>query len=183
MFSPSLRGDVPPSAVADVAAEALAHAAPRGRADAGAPFRTVVAPPSPPSQPGEGPRAAIPTTVGAGGVGVLRRSPAVSDPGVPIPRHAGTRDGSGSAWPSEGPPPGGVVPPAACLGAEAARRSGARTTTTLNLRAEPSTAGEILLVMPAGAEVVATRDVRNGFRRVRYDAWSGWAFDGYLARG
>lgn len=55
-----------------------------------------------------------------------------------------------------------------------------RTTTRLNLRAEPSTRAEVLLVIPAGATVGATDVAENGFLRVIYMGRFGWASLDYL---
>lgn len=57
----------------------------------------------------------------------------------------------------------------------------ATVTEDLNLRAEPSTSADILLVMPAGAEVEwdPFEDV-GGFVAVSYDGESGWAARDYL---
>ncbi len=57
----------------------------------------------------------------------------------------------------------------------------AKTTTSLNLRAQPSTSAKILLVMPAGATVSVTDELSNGFRKVAYNGTTGWAFNEYLA--
>ncbi len=62
----------------------------------------------------------------------------------------------------------------------APQRGTAKTTTALNLRAEPSTSARVLLVMPAGAEVVPTDQLQNGFRKVSYNGTTGWAFNTYL---
>lgn len=50
----------------------------------------------------------------------------------------------------------------------------------LNLRAGPSTADEVILVIPAGAEVTVTGDAQNGFLAVTYDGQPGWAYAQYL---
>jgi uncharacterized protein YgiM (DUF1202 family) len=58
----------------------------------------------------------------------------------------------------------------------------ASTTDALNLRAEPSLLAEILLVMPAGAELAwdPTQDAINGYVSVTYDGVDGWAYRDYL---
>ena len=48
------------------------------------------------------------------------------------------------------------------------------TTTALNLRDQPSTAGKILKVVPAGAQVVADSAISNGYRAITYGQISGW---------
>jgi uncharacterized protein YraI len=48
------------------------------------------------------------------------------------------------------------------------------TTTALNLRDQPSTAGQILKVIPAGAQVVADSAISNGYRAITYGQISGW---------
>jgi uncharacterized protein YraI len=58
-----------------------------------------------------------------------------------------------------------------------------QTTTVLNLRNGPSTAYDVLRVMPAGAHVFDHGDVRDGFRLVTYDNTRGWASDSYLTAG
>jgi uncharacterized protein YraI len=55
-----------------------------------------------------------------------------------------------------------------------------RTTANLNLRAGPSTADDVLLVIPAGEEVTITGDAQNGFLAVTYHGQSGWAYATYL---
>ncbi|HEY8447990.1 MAG TPA: SH3 domain-containing protein [Thermomicrobiales bacterium] len=59
----------------------------------------------------------------------------------------------------------------------------ATTTTGLNLRAGPSTADRVLLVMPAGATVQLTGDQQNGFLGVIYNGQRGWAYGDYLRTG
>jgi uncharacterized protein YraI len=67
----------------------------------------------------------------------------------------------------------------------AAGSSGGDTVTTsdLNLRAGPSTADEVVLVMPPGASVSIDGDPENGFYPVTYRGTSGWAYGGYLDLG
>ena len=48
------------------------------------------------------------------------------------------------------------------------------TTTALNLRDQPSTAGKILKVVPAGSQVVADSAISNGYRAITYGQISGW---------
>src|SRR5262245_59337984 len=55
-----------------------------------------------------------------------------------------------------------------------------RTTTPLNLRAEPSLSAKVLLIMPAQAVVRDGDDAQNGFRQVEYNGTAGWAFMDYL---
>jgi uncharacterized protein YgiM (DUF1202 family) len=59
-------------------------------------------------------------------------------------------------------------------------QGGVRTTTSLNLRAQPSMSGQVLLVIPAGATVSATNEYSNGFRKVSYGGKTGWAYNAYL---
>lgn len=59
----------------------------------------------------------------------------------------------------------------------------ATTTTALNLRAGPSTADRVLLVIPAGAGVDLTGDQQNGFLGVIYNGQRGWAYGDYLRAG
>lgn len=64
--------------------------------------------------------------------------------------------------------------------------SGPGTTTTtsdLNLRAGPSTADAVLLVMPPGGAVELLGESANGYELVAYNGTTGWAFAGYLASG
>ena len=56
-------------------------------------------------------------------------------------------------------------------------------TETLNLRAGPSTADRVLLVMPAGVTVTLTGQTVNGFLSARYQATDGWAYGDYLTIG
>lgn len=53
-------------------------------------------------------------------------------------------------------------------------------TANLNLRAEPSTAARVLLVIPSGATVQAEGGTANGWRQVSYKATVGWASTSYL---
>ena len=59
----------------------------------------------------------------------------------------------------------------------------ATTTTALNLRAGPSLADWVSLVMPAGSGVTVTGDARNGFHPVTYGNATGWAYGAYLSWG
>ena len=59
----------------------------------------------------------------------------------------------------------------------------ATVTTALNLRAGPSTADGVILVMPAGASVTLTGQSQNGFSGVVYNGTAGWAFATYLTGG
>jgi uncharacterized protein YraI len=56
----------------------------------------------------------------------------------------------------------------------------ATTTAALNLRAEPSTSAKVILVMPAGAQVVLKSGTANGWRQVMYNGKTGWAATQYL---
>ena len=56
----------------------------------------------------------------------------------------------------------------------------ARTTTSLNLRAGPSTGDRVLLVMPSGATVSLTGETSNGFLRLTYQGTTGWAHGSYI---
>ena len=60
---------------------------------------------------------------------------------------------------------------------------GATVTSSLNLRAGPSTSDRVLAVMSAGAGVTLTGDSANGFLSVNYQGTSGWAFATYLDTG
>lgn len=55
-----------------------------------------------------------------------------------------------------------------------------RTTTRLNLRAEPSLSSKILLVLPMGVAVTGKDAWSNGFRLVSYRETLGWAATAYL---
>jgi len=59
----------------------------------------------------------------------------------------------------------------------------ATTTAALNLRAGPSLADWVTLVMPAGSGVSVTGDAQNGFHPVSYGNATGWAYGAYLAWG
>jgi uncharacterized protein YraI len=74
-----------------------------------------------------------------------------------------------------------AVRPAA-VGALSCGPCPAATTDALNLRAEPSLSAEILLVMPAGAELEwdPTRDAIDGYVAVGYEGVDGWAHRDYL---
>ncbi len=56
-------------------------------------------------------------------------------------------------------------------------------TSSLNLRAGPSTADAVLLVMPTGATVTLSGETANGFAEVTYNGTAGWAFATYLGDG
>jgi uncharacterized protein YgiM (DUF1202 family) len=56
----------------------------------------------------------------------------------------------------------------------------AHTTANVNLRAQPSTSAKVMLVIPAGSEVVAWAQTENGFRTVSYGNTSGWVYEAYL---
>lgn len=53
----------------------------------------------------------------------------------------------------------------------------------LNLRAGPGTDEDVLVVMPAGAEVMLTGESSRGFVSVSYDGRNGWAAAAYLSTG
>jgi uncharacterized protein YraI len=55
------------------------------------------------------------------------------------------------------------------------------TTSALNLREQPSTSSDILLVMPEGAKVTAHADTKNGFLTVTYNGVTGWAYMEFLS--
>lgn len=55
-----------------------------------------------------------------------------------------------------------------------------RTTAALNLRAQPSTASQVLTVIPYGEYVLATGPESNGFIKVTYANKTGWAYGQYL---
>ena len=59
----------------------------------------------------------------------------------------------------------------------------ATTTTGLNLRAGPSLADWVILVMPAGSGVTVTGEAQNGFHPVAYGNATGWAYGAYLSWG
>jgi uncharacterized protein YraI len=59
----------------------------------------------------------------------------------------------------------------------------ATTTSDLNLRSGPSTADDVLRVMPPGAAVTIDGEPENGFYPVTYQGTSGWAYGGYLDLG
>lgn len=54
------------------------------------------------------------------------------------------------------------------------------TTASLNLRAEPGTWAQVLLVMPSGARVTALAGTADGWRQVSYNGTTGWASTAYL---
>ena len=54
------------------------------------------------------------------------------------------------------------------------------TTAALNLRSQPSLAGQVLKVIPQGAKVQATSDIQNGYRKVTYGGTTGWASVAFL---
>ncbi len=53
----------------------------------------------------------------------------------------------------------------------------------LNLRAGPSTADAVVLVMPDGAVVDLLGEEANGFLRIAYNGVTGWAYGAYLTTG
>lgn len=53
-------------------------------------------------------------------------------------------------------------------------------TTDLNLRHQPDLSSGVITVMPAGARLVMTDIVENGFRFVNYMGTDGWAWDEFL---
>jgi uncharacterized protein YraI len=55
-----------------------------------------------------------------------------------------------------------------------------RTTTAVNLRAEPNASAAVLLVMPSGALVEYLDDAENGYRYVAYQGVAGWAYEDFL---
>lgn len=55
-----------------------------------------------------------------------------------------------------------------------------RTTAALNLRAQPSTASQVLAVIPYGEAVLAVGPESNGFLNVNYGTKTGWAYGQYL---
>lgn len=59
----------------------------------------------------------------------------------------------------------------------------ATTTSSLNLRAGPSTADRVLLVMPSGASVSLTGESQSGFLRLTYQGTTGWASSTYISTG
>jgi len=56
----------------------------------------------------------------------------------------------------------------------------ARTTWTLNLRAEASKTDRVLLVMPSGASITLSGQSSNGFLKVTYQGTTGWASSSYI---
>ena len=54
------------------------------------------------------------------------------------------------------------------------------TTSSLNLRAEPSTSARILLVIPSGSQVRPNGALAYGFAQVSYNGTLGWAHTDYL---
>jgi len=64
-----------------------------------------------------------------------------------------------------------------------ARAAAATTTSALNLRAGPSTADYIILVMPWGSTVNTLGPYQNGFYQVTYGGNTGWAYGAYLNLG
>jgi uncharacterized protein YraI len=83
-------------------------------------------------------------------------------------------DTSGSPAPAPTPAPTPTPSPGG---------SSALTTTSLNLRAGPSTGDAVLTVMPAGASVSITGPPQNGFHPVSYTGRNGWAYSNYLSIG
>lgn len=65
---------------------------------------------------------------------------------------------------------------------EVSARSGGgyRTTTAVNLRANPSTSAKILAVMPKGSVVAVRGNAQNGFLPITYNGANGWAFASLL---
>ncbi len=57
----------------------------------------------------------------------------------------------------------------------------ARTTSSLNLRAGPSTSDRVLLVMPSGASITLTGESSNGFLGLTYQGTTGWASSTYIS--
>ena len=57
------------------------------------------------------------------------------------------------------------------------------TTADLNLRAGPSFADAVLMVIPAGAALAPTGEWSQGFVGVTYDGNYGWVDSGWLAAG
>lgn len=55
-----------------------------------------------------------------------------------------------------------------------------RTTSALNLRAEPSTSAKVLTVIPYDGAVQAVGPEQNGFLKVSYQGTIGWAYSAYL---
>jgi SH3-like domain-containing protein len=55
------------------------------------------------------------------------------------------------------------------------------TTDYLNLRAEPSLSGDVLVVMTPGASVQLTGDELDGFVSVTYNGVDGWAYSTFLS--
>ncbi len=54
------------------------------------------------------------------------------------------------------------------------------TTAPVNLRSGPGTGNTVLLVIPSGATVSTTGEVKNGFSRLTYDGVTGWSASQYL---
>jgi uncharacterized protein YraI len=54
------------------------------------------------------------------------------------------------------------------------------TTSSVNMRAQPSTSATVMLVIPAGAKVVPTGEMRDGFAVVTYNGKTGWVSRDYL---
>ncbi|MDP9362952.1 MAG: SH3 domain-containing protein [Chloroflexota bacterium] len=57
---------------------------------------------------------------------------------------------------------------------------GIRTTAAVNLRSGPGVSYPVLLVVPAGAEVLPYGDQANGYVQVDYVGTVGWVADAYL---
>ena len=81
---------------------------------------------------------------------------------------------SGTA-PTPSPSPAPSTPPASGSGTGTAT-----TTADLNLRAGPSTADYVILVIPWGSRVTLTGQSANGFASVDYNGTAGWAYSAYL---
>jgi uncharacterized protein YraI len=54
------------------------------------------------------------------------------------------------------------------------------TTAALNMRTQPSASGQLIKVVPAGAQVIAGPAIENGYRGVTYGQYSGWVLSAYL---
>jgi uncharacterized protein YraI len=76
----------------------------------------------------------------------------------------------------------GISHEGACGGDPGSGETGgnASTTSSLNLRSEPSTSASVLLVMSAGSRVTVLDVSENGFYPVDYRGTEGWAFGDYL---
>ena len=54
------------------------------------------------------------------------------------------------------------------------------TSSNVNMRAQPNTSATIMLVVPAGAKVVPTGEMRDGFAVVTYKGQTGWVSRAFL---